>query len=92
MAQTTSMEPNVSLPDIQKTEDERNIPIDKVGVRSVKYPIKVLDRLHEVQHTIGDFALTVDLPREFKGTHMSRFLEVLGEQDGEISVHAIPKI
>ncbi len=92
MAQTLSMEPNVTLPDIQKTEDERNIPIDKVGVRSVKYPIKVLDRLNEVQHTIGDFALTVDLPREFKGTHMSRFLEVLGEQDGEISVHAIPKI
>ncbi|HMS55275.1 MAG TPA: GTP cyclohydrolase FolE2 [Fimbriimonadaceae bacterium] len=86
----TDMDQN--LPDIQKTEDQRNIPIDKVGVRGVKYPISVLDRTSERQHTIGDFTLTVDLPREFKGTHMSRFLEVLGEQDGELSVHAIPKI
>lgn len=81
-----------TLPDIQKTQDDRNIAIDKVGVRGVKYPIAVLDRTNERQHTIGDFTLTVDLPHEFKGTHMSRFLEVLGEQDGEISVHAIPKI
>lgn len=81
-----------TLPDIQKTQDERNIAIDKVGVRGVKYPIAVLDRSQERQHTIGDFTLTVELPKEFKGTHMSRFLEVLGEQDGELSVHAIPNI
>ncbi|MCG9895601.1 MAG: GTP cyclohydrolase FolE2, partial [Fimbriimonadaceae bacterium] len=82
----------VSLPDIQKTPDTRNIPIDRVGVRKVKYPIMVLDRARERQHTIGDFTLTVDLPSEFKGTHMSRFLEVLNEHEGEISVQALPNL
>lgn len=81
-----------TLPDIQKTQDERNIPIDKVGVRGVKFPIAVLDRANERQHTIGDFTLTVDLPSEFKGTHMSRFLEVLNDSGREISVNALPKL
>lgn len=81
-----------ALVDIQNTEDRRNIPIDKVGVRGVKYPIRVLDRANEHQHTIGEFTLTVDLPHHFKGTHMSRFIEVLSEHQGEVSVHAIPVI
>lgn len=79
-----------SLPDIQKTPDQRNIPIDKVGVRKVQFPIAVLDRANDRQHTIGDFSLTVDLPAEFKGTHMSRFLEVLSAHNREISVKALP--
>lgn len=78
------------LPDIQKTPDTRNIPIDRVGVRKVKFPISVLDRANERQHTIGNFTLTVDLPSEFKGTHMSRFLEVLNSHGREISVHSLP--
>lgn len=81
-----------TLPDIQKTVDHREIAIDKVGVRKVKFPIEVLDREDERQHTIGDFTLTVDLPKEFKGTHMSRFLEVLGESCKTISVKHLPKL
>lgn len=80
------------LVDIQATKDERNIAIDKVGVRNVEYPIVVLDRAREQQHTIGTFQLTVDLPHHFKGTHMSRFLEVLSDHKHEVSVHGIPKI
>ncbi len=84
---------NVSgLPDIQKTPDDRNIAIDKVGVRRVKFPIVVLDRANERQHTIGDFTLTVDLPSHFKGTHMSRFLEVLNETGREITVQSLPRM
>lgn len=82
----------VVLPDIQKTPDERNIPIDRVGVKGVKYPVKVLDRANEVQSTVGEFTLTVDLPAHFKGTHMSRFLEILSENRGEVSVQSIPGI
>ena len=82
----------ITLPDIQKTPDHRNIPIQKVGVKEVKHPIVVLDRANERQHTIGNFALTVSLPPEVKGTHMSRFLEVLSENQGEVSVHSIPRI
>jgi GTP cyclohydrolase IB len=81
-----------ALVDIQASKDERNIYIDRVGVRNVKYPIEVLDREHERQHTVGSFTLTVDLPHEFKGTHMSRFLEVLNENRSEVSVKAIPII
>ena len=81
---------STSLPDIQKTPDGRNIPIDKVGVRNVKYPIQVLDRSNERQHTIGTFTLTVDLPSEFKGTHMSRFMEALSEHGREISGTSLP--
>jgi GTP cyclohydrolase I len=80
------------LVDIQATADERNIPIDKVGVRRIQHPIRVLDRARQEQNTIGEFSLTVDLPHHFKGTHMSRFLEVLSEQEGEVSVDSIPRL
>jgi len=83
---------SAALPDIQKTQDTRNIAIDKVGVRRVKFPIEVLDRSEERQRTSGDFTLTVDLPKEFKGTHMSRFLEVLNEYGRTISVHSLPQL
>ena len=82
----------VPLVDIQSTPDERNIPIDKVGVRNVKYPIKVRERDNGLQSSVGTFALTVDLPREFKGTHMSRFLEVLSEYNHDMSVETIPHV
>lgn len=87
--ETQDITPKV-LPDIQKTPDTRNIPIDKVGVRGVKFPIVVLDRSNDRQHTIGNFTLAVDLPSEFKGTHMSRFLEVLNSHGREISVNSLP--
>ena len=57
------------LVDIQSVADTRNIPIDKVGVRYVKYPMQLRDCERGVQHTIGDFSLTVDLPHDHKGTH-----------------------
>jgi len=80
------------LADMQNSPDERNIAIDRVGVRGIEYPIRVLDRANEVQHTIGNFTLTVDLPHHFKGTHMSRFLEALNEHANEVSVHSIPRL
>lgn len=80
------------LPDIQETPDHRNIAIDRVGVRGVKFPINVLERESGHQQTIGNFTLTVDLPSEFKGTHMSRFLEVLNSHGSVISVNSLPEI
>lgn len=88
---TTNTAPH-ALVDIQSSRDDRNIAIDKVGVRGIKYPIVVLDCENGHQHTIGNFTLTVDLPHHFKGTHMSRFLEVLNEHRREVSVEGIPKI
>ncbi len=80
------------MPDMQSSRDQRNIPIDRVGVRNVKYPIFVRERDNGMQQTVGTFTLTVDLPREFKGTHMSRFLEVLGEHNHDLSAETIPAI
>lgn len=81
-----------TMVDIQASQDERNIPIDKVGVRRVKYPMWVRERDNGPQQTVGEFSLTVDLPREFKGTHMSRFLEVLAEHNHDVSAETIPNI
>jgi len=80
------------LIDIQSTRDERRIPIDRVGVREVLYPITLREKVGGQQQTVGTFSLTVDLPQEFKGTHMSRFLEVLGEHNRDISPETIPHI
>jgi GTP cyclohydrolase I len=77
------------LPDVQSRQDTRQIGIDRVGVRGIDYPIRLLDRAKGVQCTVGRFALTVDLPHHFKGTHMSRFLEVLNESGGEVNVDSI---
>ena len=62
--------------DIQNENDTRKVPLQKVGVKNVKYPVTVLDKLHKVQHTTATVDLFVNLPHNFKGTHMSRFIEV----------------
>ena len=80
------------LADVQAGSDERNIRIDKVGVKDIRYPITVKDRSNEAQQTIGTVNMYVDLPHDFKGTHMSRFLEVLNEHTGRISVDRVPEI
>jgi GTP cyclohydrolase I len=84
--------PTTVLVDIQNTPDERRIPIDKVGVRKVRYPMHLRERDNGPQHTVGLFTLAVDLPEEFKGTHMSRFLEVLALHNHDISPETIPTI
>ena len=80
------------LPDVQATPDTRDIPIDRVGVRGVKHPLTVAERAGGTQRTVGVFQLTVDLPRHFKGTHMSRFIEVLGERAGDVTAATLPGI
>lgn len=85
--------PDVSeMPDIQKTRDQRKIAIDKVGVKNIRYPIMVADRSNGPQSTVGTVNMYVDLPHHFKGTHMSRFLEVLNRHHSAISVERIPEL
>lgn len=80
------------LDDVQNHRDERQIPIDQVGVSDLRYPIIVLDRQRHQQHTVASVSMSVSLPDEFKGTHMSRFIEVLNQHRGEITMHTIPHI
>jgi GTP cyclohydrolase I len=62
--------------DVQAMKDDRRVPIQKVGVKGARYPITLLDRSHGKQHTTATVNLFADLPHDFKGTHMSRFIEV----------------
>jgi len=65
------------LPDTQALPDVRQLPIQKVGVKGLRYPIRLLTHGGEVQHTVAEFAMYVGLPHDVKGTHMSRFVETL---------------
>jgi GTP cyclohydrolase I len=78
--------------DIQNQKDNRNIDIQKVGVKGIKYPIVVLDRANGTQHVNATINIYVDLPHHFKGTHMSRFVEILNEFRGQINIKTFHKI
>jgi len=74
------------IADVQNTVDTRQLAINKVGIKSIRHPVKVLDKSRGIQHTIAMFNMYVGLPHNFKGTHMSRFVEILNSHDREISV------
>ena len=80
------------LHDVQSQRDNRGVPIDQVGVKNVTYPITVLDKKNKKQTTIATFNMYVNLPHDFRGTHMSRFIEVLENHRGMISLHTIEDI
>ncbi len=89
MAQETSNKPVYgNIADVQATTDNRQIPINKVGIKGIRHPIRVRDRSSGEQHTIATFNMYVNLPHNFKGTHMSRFVEILNQHEREISVES----
>ena len=74
------------IEDVQSRNDTRNIPINKVGIKDIRHPVRVRDRSVGEQHTVATFNMYVNLPHNFKGTHMSRFVEILHQHEREISV------
>ena len=89
----TSISPSsTAIPDVQSSPDTRNLAINKVGIKSLRHPVKVADRSGGVQHTVGMFNMYVFLPHHFKGTHMSRFVEILNQHEREISVESFETI
>lgn len=78
--------------DVQSRRDRRKIDIKKVGVKGIQYPIIVQDRANGVQHVNAAVNMYVSLPHQFKGTHMSRFIEILNEYRGQISIRSFEKI
>src|ERR1700736_6924164 len=85
-------QPLSGLVDTQNQPDHREVAIDRVGVTNLRFPIQVRDKEHSSQNTVATVSLTVDLPHHFKGTHMSRFVEVLNEFGPELhvdNIHAI---
>ena len=81
-----------TIPDVQSDADSRKLAIDQVGVKAIRHPIRVMERPSSkgasptVQHTIATFNMYVGLPHQFKGTHMSRFVEILSAQERELTV------
>lgn len=73
------------LPDVQNAADSRNLPINKVGIKSIRHPVRLLDHQGAIQHSIALFDMLVALPAEQKGTHMSRFVDLLNRQSAPIS-------
>src|SRR5476651_1985025 len=80
------------LHDKQSERDTRELRIDKVGVRGLRFPIQVRDKARSVQNTVATIGMFVDLPKEFKGTHMSRFVEVLNAHGSVVHVENIAEI
>jgi len=74
------------MKDIQNQRDYRNLPIDKVGIKNLRYPITVRDRRDGFQHTVASINMFVDLPHDYKGTHMSRFVEMLHLLSPDVSL------
>jgi GTP cyclohydrolase I len=92
MNTTTLPAPRKDLADIQKTPDTRGIPINQVGICDLTYPVTVLDRDNQRQQATAEISLSVDLPHHFKGTHMSRFLQVLARHQGEVTMRTLPAL
>jgi GTP cyclohydrolase I len=80
------------MKDIQSLRDHRRINIKKVGVKDISYPITVLDRANKVQRTVARVNMYVNLPHQFKGTHMSRFIEILNHFRGDINLRSFQRI
>jgi len=78
--------------DMQKQRDYRNIPIDKVGIKELRYPVKVLDKRNGMQSTVARINMYVDLPHQAKGTHMSRFVQMLHTFRSQVSLESITHI
>ncbi len=81
-----------SMADVQGSRDTREIAIDKVGIKDIRHPVRVKDRSEGEQHTIATFNMFVSLPHSFKGTHMSRFVDILNRHEREISVDSFKQM
>jgi GTP cyclohydrolase I len=79
----------MALKDTQNERDDRRLPIDRVGVKNLRFPLRIRDRDQSQQHTVAIVSMAVDLPHHYKGTHMSRFVEVLHAHGRELTVASI---
>jgi len=82
----------VSIADVQASADTRRIAIDKVGIKDIRHPVRVRDRSDGEQHTVATFNMYVYLPHNFKGTHMSRFVQILNKHEKEIGVSSFKEM
>jgi GTP cyclohydrolase IB len=82
----------MTLADVQSQHDTRGIALDEVGINGLRYPVSVFDAEHGKQDTVASVALSVSLPPEQRGSHLSRFVEVLDAHAGELTPQTIPGV
>ena len=80
------------IPDIQGLADTRNLPINKVGIKDIVHPMIIKQRSGNKQSTIANFNMFVNLPHDFKGTHMSRFVQILNQHEEQITVDSFKEM
>jgi GTP cyclohydrolase I len=81
-------ENEMAIPDVQTSPDRRQIAIDRVGIKGIRHPVRIIDKSVGLQHTIATFNMYVGLPHNFKGTHMSRFVDILNREERDLSVES----
>ncbi len=81
-----------TIQDVQNLADTRQIPINKVGIKDIRHPVCIRDRNGGNQYTIANFNMMVNLPHNFKGTHMSRFVEILNNYERTITIASFKEI
>lgn len=84
--------PASEIADVQSSADTRRIAIDKVGIKDIRHPVVIKDRSGQVQHVVATFNMYVNLPHNFKGTHMSRFVEILNQHERELTVKSFKEV
>jgi GTP cyclohydrolase IB len=84
--------PVIEMADVQGSADTRHIAIDKVGIKDIRHPVRVRERTGTEQHTVATFNMYVYLPHDFKGTHMSRFVQILNHHERDISVDSFKEM
>ncbi len=80
------------IPDVQRSPDSRKLAIDRVGIKAIRHPMRIQERGGGTQHTIATFNMYVSLPHHFKGTHMSRFVEILSGHERELTVESFKQM
>lgn len=88
----TSAEERLTMPDVQSRPDDRGVMLDQVGVENIRYPVMVLDPDGKLHRTIASISMSVSLPHQVKGTHMSRFIEILHEYRAEMTLRTLPSL
>lgn len=88
----STTKPQSHIEDVQNTADTRHLAIDKVGIKAIRHPVVVKDKSGGEQHTVAVFNMYVHLPQHFKGTHMSRFVEILNMNEHAISIESFETI
>lgn len=82
----------LAIADVQNSADSRRIAIDKVGIKDIRHPVRVCDRSGVSQHTVATFSMYVYLPHHVKGTHMSRFVQLLNGHERDLGVGSFKEL